>query len=127
MLPCCLFTTFEIRCNTSPTGGCLPWHVGGGYSRDVVQYTLNDDKSYQGGRLCFYTYDKGLFIPQRLADTVTVHKKEMHAVFRLLCGVRYVLFVVDLLNSLGGSTENIINVTPLMLDSMYESVTEMNS
>ena len=42
-----------------------------------------------------YTDDMGLFIPGRPAGTITVHKKELHAVSRLLTGVRYSLFVVD--------------------------------
>ena len=33
---------------TSPTDGCIPWHVDGMYSEGVVQYTLNDDTSYTG-------------------------------------------------------------------------------
>ena len=58
-----------------------------------------------------YTDDMGLFVPRRLAGTLTVHEKEMHAVSRLLSGVRYSLFVVDITNGLGGETANIhINV-----------------
>ena len=65
---------------TAPTQGCLPWHVDGPYSTTVVQYTLNDDKDFTGGRLCYYTDDVGLFVPRRPAGTLTVHQKEMHAV-----------------------------------------------
>jgi len=96
---------------TAQTKGCIPWHVDGSYSRSVVQYTLNDDKSYTGGRLCYYSDDIGLLVPRRPAGTLTVHFKEMHAVSRCLNGVRYSLFVVDTSNGLGGNTENIITLT----------------
>jgi len=105
-----LHTKIVLR-RTSRTEGCLPWHVDGSYSRCVVQYTLNDDKSYEGGRLCYYCDDTGLLVPRRPAGTITVHFKEMHAVSRCLGGVRYSLFVVDESNGLGGSTENITTFT----------------
>ena len=38
---------FVLR-RTSPTDGCIPWHVDGHYSQAVVQYTLNDDCLYTG-------------------------------------------------------------------------------
>ncbi|XP_066917186.1 uncharacterized protein [Clytia hemisphaerica] len=95
---------------TSPTQGCLPWHVDGPYSTPTVQYTLNNDTEYVGGKLCFYTDDQGLMIPNRPAGTLSAHTKEMHAVSRLISGVRYVLFAIDSINDLGGSTENIINL-----------------
>ena len=107
---------------TCPTNACLPWHVDGGYSQSVVQYTLNDDRDYKGGRLCFFTKDTGLFIPQRPAGTVSVHIREMHAVSKLLSGVRYVLFVVDETNGLGGSTENIVTFKEGLLNKMNASI-----
>jgi len=103
---------------TAKTKGCIPWHVDGSYSRRSVQYTLNDDKSYKGGRLCFYSEDIGLLVPRRPAGTLTVHYKEMHAVSRCLSGVRYSLFVVDESNGLGGSTENITLLTKKKLGSL---------
>jgi len=103
---------------TSPTRGCLPWHVDGDYSRSVVQYMLNDDTSFTGGRLCFFADNVGLMVPRRPEGTLTVHKKELHAVSKLLSGVRYVLFVVDVYNRLGGETENIVDLTSEMLSSM---------
>ena len=103
---------------TSPTQGCLPWHVDGPYSTPTVQYTLNDDTDYFGGRLYFYTDDSGLIIPSRPAGTLSAHTKEMHAVSRLLSGVRYVLFIIDSINDLGGSTENIVNLGE---DNMLET------
>ena len=55
-------TKFVLR-RTSPTKGCLPWQVDGGYSTAVVQYTLNSDNSYKGGRLCYFSNDTGLYDP----------------------------------------------------------------
>jgi len=101
---------------TAQTKGCIPWHVDGPYSRSVVQYALNDDKSYKGGRLCYYSDDIGLLVPRRPAGTLTVHFKEMHAVSRCLNGVRYSLFVVDTSNGLGGNKENIITLTKEKLE-----------
>ena len=108
---------------TTPTRGCLPWHVDRYYSRATVQYTLNDDKDYTGGRLCFYTDDLGLYIPRRPAGTLSVHTKEMHGVSRLVSGVRYVLFVVEPTNDLGGSEENIVNLGERnMLETMLTTI-----
>ena len=107
---------------TSPTNACLPWHVDGGYSRSVVQYTLNDEKNYTGGQLCFFTEDVGLLVPRRPAGTLSVHSREMHAVSKLLSGVRYVLFVVDDTNGLGGSTKNIVTLKQSLLSKMHASM-----
>jgi len=101
---------FVLR-RTSATTGCIPWHVDGGYSNCVVQYTLNNDRSYEGGRLCYFTEDAGFFKPPRCAGAVMVHKKEMHAVTKLCSGTRYVLFVLDKDNGLGGETANIVTLT----------------
>ena len=111
---------FVLR-RTSPTNACLPWHVDGSYSQKVVQYTLNDDICYKGGRLCFFTEDVGLFVPSRPAGTLTVHIREMHAVSKLLSGVRYILFVVDQSNGLGGATENIVTLKQSLLEKMLAS------
>lgn len=100
---------------TAQTKGCIPWHVDGTYSKSVVQYALNDDSSYKGGRLCYYSDDIGLLVPRRPAGTLTVHFKEMHAVSRCLNGVRYSLFVVDRSNGLGYE-ENIITLTKEKLE-----------
>ncbi|XP_066914324.1 uncharacterized protein [Clytia hemisphaerica] len=112
---------------TAPTLGCLPWHVDGVYSSCVVQYTLNDDKSYTGGRLCFFTDDIGLFVPQRPAGTLSVHYKEMHGVSKLLSGVRYVLFIVDIANGLGGAKENIIEFNQKIMDHMNSGINLMSA
>jgi len=109
-------TTKIVLRRTAQTKGCIPWHVDGPYSRSVVQYALNDDKSYKGGRLCYYSDDIGLLVPRRPAGTLTVHFKEMHGVSRCLDGVRYSLFVVDRTNGLGGYTENIITLTKEKLE-----------
>ncbi|XP_066914323.1 uncharacterized protein [Clytia hemisphaerica] len=112
---------------TAPTLGCLPWHVDGGYSCAVVQYTLNSDKSYVGGRLCFYAKDTGLFTPQRPPGTVTIHQKELHAVSKLLSGVRYVLFAIEPRNDLGGSTENIFNFDGEWFERMNSMVSVVST
>merc|ERR1719357_1334049 len=109
-------TTKIVIRRTAQTKGCIPWHVDGPYSRSVVQYTLNDDKSFKGGRLCYYSDDIGLLVPRRPAGTLTVHFKEMHAVSKCLNGVRYSLFVVDTSNGLGGNRENIITLTKEKLE-----------
>ncbi|XP_066934906.1 uncharacterized protein [Clytia hemisphaerica] len=104
---------------TAPTEGCLPWHVDGPYSQTVVQYTLNDDKEFRGGRLCYYTEDVGLLVPRRPTGTLCVHHREMHAVSKLLSGVRYVFFVVDDINDLGEQTgANIITLEQSIIDTM---------
>ena len=68
---------------------------------------------FKGGKLCYYTEDVGFLCPSRPAGTITVHSKEMHAVSKLSNGVRYVLFVVDQGNGLGGDgeTANIVSLT----------------
>jgi len=104
-------TTKIVLRRTARTKGCISWHVDGPYSKSVVQYALNDDKSYKGGRLCYYSDDIGLLVPRRPAGTLTVHFKEMHAVSRCLGGVRYSLFIVDKSNGLGGNTANIFTLT----------------
>lgn len=106
---------------TSPTDGCIPWHVDGGNSNCVVQYTLNDDSTqYQGGRLCYFTDDAGFLVPHLPAGVVTVHKMEMHAVSILSSGVCYVLFVIDNCNSLCEETANIVNLTEENVDQFTE-------
>jgi len=109
-------TTKIVLRRTAQTKGCIPWHVDGPYSCSVVQYALNDDKQYKGGRLCYFSDDIGLVVPRRPAGTLTVHTKEMHAVSRCLSGVRYSLFVVDRSNGLGGNTANIITWTKEKLE-----------
>ena len=103
---------------TAPTDGCIPWHVDGGYSYGVVQYTLHDDSSYTGGRLCYFVEDIGLLVPRRPAGTLTVHTREMHGVSKLLSGIRYVLFVVDNMNGLGGETANIVTLSSEQVGQM---------
>ena len=76
--------------------------------------------SHTGGKLCYFVEDIGLLVPRRPAGTLTVHTKEMHGVSKLLSGVRYVLFVVDVNNGLGagGETANIVKLSPEQLDNM---------
>ena len=52
---------FVLR-RTSPTDGCIPWHVDGAYSQAVVQYTLNDDTLYTGKlHPRILSFDDGIF------------------------------------------------------------------
>ena len=74
--------------------------------------------SLTGGKLCYFVEDIGLLVPRRPAGTLTVHTKEMHGVSKLLSGVRYVLFVVDESNGLGGETANIAMLSPGQLDQI---------
>ena len=85
-------------------------------------YTLNSDKEFTGGRLCYYTEETGLFIPSRPAGTLSVHRREMHAVTKLLTGVRYVFFVVDDTNDLGRMRgANIVEIDKQMVSKMKNS------
>ena len=90
-----------LRRTEGPVVGCIGFHCDGMYATQTVQLTLNADSEYEGGRLCFYTRDGGLSIPERPAGTLTRHdRKVLHGVTRLHRGVRYSLFVVDVCNVL---------------------------
>lgn len=91
-----------MRCTRGPVEGAIGWHFDGAYATTTVQVALNDDREYEGGRLCFYSMDKGVEVLQRGAGCMTVHKPHvLHAVTRLTAGTRYSLFVVDKNNGLG--------------------------
>ena len=92
-----------FRRTEAPIAGCIGWHCDGGYARNTVQITLNDDTEYEGGRICFVVgKDAKLIVPSRPAGTLTEHRPDvLHGVTRLHRGVRYSLFVVDLMNGLG--------------------------
>lgn len=91
-----------LRRSEGPLDGCIAFHCDGGYARDTVQITLNDDSEYEGGRLVFYSPDVGLQMHKRPAGTFTKHPpKAMHGVTRLVSGKRYSLFVVDTSNGDG--------------------------
>ena len=85
-----------LRRSEGPLDGCIAFHCDGGYARETVQITLNDDSEYEGGRLVFYSPDAGLQMHKRPAGTLTKHPpRAMHGVTRLVSGKRYSLFVVD--------------------------------
>jgi hypothetical protein len=63
-------------------------------SLQTMQVALNDDSSYEGGRLVFACGGK-LVTPQRLAGCITVHDNSIaHGVTELKAGVRYGLFFI---------------------------------
>ena len=91
-----------LRRSEGPLDGCIAFHCDGGYARETVQITLNDDSEYEGGRLVFYSPDAGLQMHKRPAGTFTKHPpRAMHGVTRLVSGKRYSLFVVDASNGDG--------------------------
>ena len=63
-------------------------------SLQTMQVALNDDSSYEGGRLVFACGGK-IVTPQRLAGCITVHDNSIaHGVTELKAGVRYGLFFI---------------------------------
>lgn len=109
-----------MRMTRGPVPGCIGWHFDGGYASTTVQLALNDESEYEGGRLCFYTEDKGVEVLQRNAGYLTVHDtRVLHAVTRLVSGTRYSLFVVDSSNGLG-ETDIITATVDDCLDTCYE-------
>lgn len=94
-----------LRRTEAPVDGCIPFHCDGNNKTVTctVQLTLNDvERECDGGRLCYFTKEGGLVIPNRPAGTLTKHGPfVLHAVTRLHSGVRYSLFVVDRHNGLG--------------------------
>jgi len=63
----------------------------------TMQVPLNDPEDYQGGRLVYATSDGHLDCPHRAAGTATVHDAAMlHGVTKLLSGVRYGLYFLQL-------------------------------
>ena len=74
--------------------------------------------------MCYFVEDIGLLVPRRPAGTLTVHTKEMHGVSKLLSGVRYVLFVVDENNGLGGESANIVRLSPEQMDRILSPLCE---
>jgi hypothetical protein len=63
-------------------------------SLQTMQVALNDDSSYEGGRLVFACEGK-IVTPQRLAGCITVHDNSIaHGVTELKAGVRYGLFFI---------------------------------
>jgi hypothetical protein len=63
-------------------------------SLQTMQVALNDDTSYEGGRLVFACEGK-IVTPQRLAGCITVHDNSIaHGVTELKAGVRYGLFFI---------------------------------
>ena len=93
-----------MRCTRGPVKGAIGWHFDADKENgeNTVQYSLNDDNEYEGGRLCFFTPEKGVEVLSRQAGDVSMHGPcALHGVTRLISGTRYSLFVVDSKNGLG--------------------------
>lgn len=86
---------------TQETQGWIDFHCDGAYATRTVQVCLNSDSDYEGGRLLFFAQGK-CHVPKREEGFVSIHKRDiLHAVTRLISGVRYSLFIVDESNTLG--------------------------
>jgi hypothetical protein len=104
-----------IRCTRGPVEGAIGWHCDGGYANFTIQLTLNDDSEYKGGRLCYFTPEKGVEVLERKAGTLTTHcRRVLHSVTRLTSGTRYSLFVVDKNNGLGDSGVIVIDIEDVL-------------
>ncbi len=91
-----------LRYTRGPVPGAIGWHFDGGYASDTIQVALNDSSEYEGGRLCYFTEEKGVEVLERVSGDITIHNQQvLHAVTRLIKGDRYSLFVVDKSNGLG--------------------------
>jgi hypothetical protein len=91
-----------LRITRGPTNACITFHCHGSYATGTVQIAINDPAEYQGGQLCFFVNNE-LFIVRRPAGSVSKHpRNELHAVTSLTMGTRKSLFVVDIINGLGG-------------------------
>lgn len=113
--------TIALRYTRGPSKGAIGWHFDGGYAIATVQVSLNDDSDYEGGRLCFYSPQRGVNIPQRCAGDITKHDRTvLHAVTKLTAGSRYSLFVVDSANGLGdaGVVESSMEVVEAYLATL---------
>jgi hypothetical protein len=97
-----------LRLTRAPVPGCISFHrydYGDnhvGETSRIIQYTLNGDDEYQGGRLCFVNGDGVLHMPKRPAGSMTIHGADiMHGVTKLQGGSQYSLFVLDCGDGLG--------------------------
>jgi hypothetical protein len=106
--------------------GAIGWHFDGPYATETVQLSLNDDTEYEGGRLCYYTKEKGVEVLSRQAGDITKHgTASLHAVTRVSAGTRYSLFVVDASNGLGDNLviEPTIELVEMVLSLIQEERT----
>jgi len=110
--------SIAFRCTKGPSSGAIGWHYDGPYATRTVQITLNDSKEYEGGRLCYFTTEKGVeILDDREAGVMTVHDtRALHAVTRLFSGTRYSLFVVDKSNGLGD--KNVVHVDKALVKNV---------
>ena len=99
----CSSARLAFRRTMGPLDGAIKFHYDGIYSTYTVQLTLNDCSEYSGGRLCYFTRERGLEVLNRPAGFLTRHcaGTVLHGVTKLRSGVRYSLFVVDHSNGLG--------------------------
>ena len=104
-----------LRRTSGPSPGCIAFHVDGGYASKTVQIALNDDKDYDGGKLCFVTGAGQLSVPKRKPGTMTAHDKNiLHGVTKLHSGIRYSLFVVDRSNGLGEKDVHVFSAADVL-------------
>ena len=84
-----------LRCTRGPVPGAIGWHFDGPYATQTVQLALNDSSEYEGGRLCYFTEEKGVEVLERVAGDITKHGREtMHAVTRLSAGISIMLLAI---------------------------------
>lgn len=94
--------SLALRRTKGPVPGAIGWHFDGNYATQTVQIALNDDTEYKGGRLCYFTEERGVEVLSRQTGDITKHGvHSMHGVTRVEEGTRYSLFVVDEMNGLG--------------------------
>jgi hypothetical protein len=77
--------------------------------------------THVGGRLCFFTPQRGVQMLRRQARDITSHSRSaLHAVTRLTAGTRYSLFVVDRSNALGDNY--VIEATPELVEHILSKI-----
>jgi hypothetical protein len=77
--------------------------------------------SFSGGRLCFFSRERGVEVLQRQAGDITIHStRALHGVTKLTSGTRYSLFVVDRANGLGDRC--VIEATPALVTKVLAKI-----
>lgn len=96
---------------TEPSKNCIEFHVDGEYAVHTVACVLNDN--HVGGDVVFVTGDPPTVVNEHLpVGAVTVHHRSiLHGVTRLIEGVRYRIFVVEMHNGLGETDVHDITAT----------------
>jgi ubiquitin len=118
--------TIAFRCTRGPVPGAIGWHYDGNYASNTAQLVLNNPTEYTGGRLCYFTKEKGVEVLDRQAGDITKHgTKTLHAVTQLTAGTRYSLFVVDKENGLGETS--VIEPDVALVEQILASIVAPNS